>query len=156
MQQPFPRYKVCLFSIWSDPQIVEIEYLQGTCSPIFVVKDFSGLFPHPTIFQLKIQCQHKWRMTFYLTLYIHHIWIYSPSEMVLRLRKNLYFKYFFIRRKFVFCSKRIETIQTIKISIMLWSHSSYQCRQFLLQHKASLLFLTSGSFRELFVFHNSN
>ena len=46
----FPRYKVCLSSMWSNPQIVDIEYLQGICSPIFVVEDFFGLFSRPSIF----------------------------------------------------------------------------------------------------------
>ena len=51
--QSFPRYKVCLFSIWSNLQIVYIEYSQGTCSPIFSVEDSSGLFAHLSIFLLK-------------------------------------------------------------------------------------------------------
>ena len=48
--QSFPRYKVCLSFIWSNPQIVAIEYPQGICSPIFAVEDFSGFFAHPYIF----------------------------------------------------------------------------------------------------------
>ena len=34
-------------------QIVDIEYLQGICSPTFVVEEFSGLFAHPSIFLIK-------------------------------------------------------------------------------------------------------
>ena len=30
--------------------IVDIEYPQGICLPIFVVEDFSGLFTHPSFF----------------------------------------------------------------------------------------------------------
>ena len=30
--------------------MVEIEYLRGMCSPIFVVEEFSGLFAHPSTF----------------------------------------------------------------------------------------------------------
>ena len=51
--QSFPQYKVCLFSIWSNPQIFDIEYPQGICSPIFVAEDFSGLFTHQSILQIK-------------------------------------------------------------------------------------------------------
>ena len=47
-----PRYKVGLFYMWSSAQTVDIEYLQGICSPIFVLH--IHLF-----FKLKIQCQYK-------------------------------------------------------------------------------------------------
>ena len=42
--QSRPKYKVCLFSILSNAHIVDIEYPQGICLPIFVAEDFSGLF----------------------------------------------------------------------------------------------------------------
>ena len=51
--QSSPRYKVCLFSILSKPHIIDIEYPQGICSPIFVVEEFSGLFAYPSIFLIK-------------------------------------------------------------------------------------------------------
>ena len=47
--QPFPRYKVCLFFIWSNPQIVDIEYPQVICSPVLIVENVCGLFVHPSI-----------------------------------------------------------------------------------------------------------
>ena len=47
--QSFPRYKVCLFFIWSNPQIAGTEYPQIICSPVFLVEDFCGLFAHPSI-----------------------------------------------------------------------------------------------------------
>ena len=34
-------------------QIVDIEYPQGICSPIFVVEGFSELFADPSIFLIK-------------------------------------------------------------------------------------------------------
>ena len=57
-----------LVTILSKAYIVDIEYPQGICSPIFVVEEFSGLFTHPSVFcwfffvfvfvfLLKIQCQ---------------------------------------------------------------------------------------------------
>ena len=46
--QSFPRYKVCLFLIWSNPQIAGTEYPQKICSPAFLVEDFRGLFAHPS------------------------------------------------------------------------------------------------------------
>ena len=38
--------------------IVDIEKLDGICSPTFVVDDFSGLVEHPFIFLSKIQDLH--------------------------------------------------------------------------------------------------
>ena len=49
----FPRNKVCLSSMGSNPQIVDIEYPRGICSPIFVVQDLPGLFARPSIFKIK-------------------------------------------------------------------------------------------------------
>ena len=46
----FDQYKLCLFSTWANAKMVGIGYLLGTCSPIFVVEDISGLFTHPSIF----------------------------------------------------------------------------------------------------------
>ena len=40
---------VCL----SNPQIANIEYPQGICSPIFAVEEFSVLFARPSIFLIK-------------------------------------------------------------------------------------------------------
>ena len=48
--QSSPKYKLRLSSIVSKANIVDTEYPQGTCSPIFVVEDFSGLFAYPSIF----------------------------------------------------------------------------------------------------------
>ena len=39
-----------IVSIWSNVQIVDIQYPQGICFSIFVVENFSGLFAHPPIF----------------------------------------------------------------------------------------------------------
>ena len=51
--QSFSRYKVWLFSKWSNDQIVDIEYPQGIFSPISVVEDYSGLFAHSSIILIK-------------------------------------------------------------------------------------------------------
>ena len=40
-------------SILSKAHIVDIEYAQGICLPIFVAEEFSGLFAHPSIFLIK-------------------------------------------------------------------------------------------------------
>ena len=55
--QSFPRYKICLFSIGSNPHIAHIKCPEGTRSPIFIVEDFSGLFAHPSIFLIKDSSQ---------------------------------------------------------------------------------------------------
>ena len=70
--QSFPQYKVYLFSIWTYPQIVDIKYPKGICSPIVAVEDFSGLFEYPSIssnqrFNIRISNVY---MAFYLTSYI--------------------------------------------------------------------------------------
>ena len=41
-----PLYTSCLSSLPSNVHIVDIEYPQEICSPIFVVNDFSGLILH--------------------------------------------------------------------------------------------------------------
>ena len=58
-----------LVTILSKAYIVDIEYPQGICSPIFVVEEFSGLVTPPSVLVflllllllslllLKIQCQ---------------------------------------------------------------------------------------------------
>ena len=54
-----PQYKLCIFSIWLNVHIADVEYLQGTFSPIFAVEDFSGLSAYPSTFWSTIQGQHK-------------------------------------------------------------------------------------------------
>ena len=51
--QSSPRYKVFLFSMLSKDYIVDIEYPQGICSPIFVAEAFSRLFANPFILLIK-------------------------------------------------------------------------------------------------------
>ena len=51
-------FTICLFSMWSNVQTFDVEQSQETCSPIFVVEEFSWLFAH-LFFELKIQYQHK-------------------------------------------------------------------------------------------------
>ena len=48
--QSSPLYKACLFSALSKAYIVDIEYPQEICLPIFAIEDFSRLFAHPSIF----------------------------------------------------------------------------------------------------------
>ena len=58
--QSSPQYKVCLFSTWSNAQIVDTEYQQRIFSPIFAVEEFSELFEHPSIFfSIKDSIQHR-------------------------------------------------------------------------------------------------
>ena len=40
----YSQYKLCLFSIYSNAQIVDINYSQGIYFPIFVVEGFSQIF----------------------------------------------------------------------------------------------------------------
>ena len=42
--QYFPLYTSCLFSMLLDDDIVDIEKLDGICSPAFVMDELSGLF----------------------------------------------------------------------------------------------------------------
>ena len=39
--------------MWSNPQIVDNEYPQGVCLPIFVLEEYLGLFLHRSIFLIK-------------------------------------------------------------------------------------------------------
>ena len=51
--QSLPLYPWCLFSIFLNDDIVEIEKPDGKCSPTFDIDEFSGLFLHPSIFSIK-------------------------------------------------------------------------------------------------------
>ena len=48
--QSSPLYEASLFSALSKAYIVDTEYPQEICLPIFAIEDFSGLFAHPSIF----------------------------------------------------------------------------------------------------------
>ena len=48
--QSFQRYKVCLFFILLNTQIVDTEYSQAICLPIFVNEESFLLFAHPSTF----------------------------------------------------------------------------------------------------------
>ena len=99
--QSFLWYKVCLFSIWSNRQVVDIKYAQGICSPISVVEEFLGLFLHASrsVSRFKVSIND-------IRYFIWH--------------KSFYLVY--LRFKFIFCSKRMKAIQTIKISTMSWCY----------------------------------
>ena len=51
--QSLPLYTSFLFSVLLNDDIVDIKKPDGTCSPTFVVNEFSGLFLHPSIFSIK-------------------------------------------------------------------------------------------------------
>ena len=53
------KYTSCLFSIFLNDDIVDIEQPDGMCSPTFVVNKFSGLLLHHQSVLLKIQDLHK-------------------------------------------------------------------------------------------------
>ena len=53
----------------SNAEIVYIEYPQEICSPIFVVEEFSGLFPHPSTFLNQISIVTINNVAFHLTSY---------------------------------------------------------------------------------------
>ena len=48
--QSLPLYILCLFAMFLNDDIVDIEKLDGICSLTFAVDKFSGLFLHPSIF----------------------------------------------------------------------------------------------------------
>ena len=48
-----PLYTLCLFSIPSNVHILDIEYSQGMCSPIFIADDFVGLLLYTSIFSIE-------------------------------------------------------------------------------------------------------
>ena len=50
----FKDYKTFLYSLFHDIKyICFLGYPEGICSPIFITEEFSGLFPHPSIFLIK-------------------------------------------------------------------------------------------------------
>ena len=50
---PFHNIKYACFLYDQIPKLLDMEYLQGRCSPIFAVEDFSRLFVHHSIFLSK-------------------------------------------------------------------------------------------------------
>ena len=89
--QLFPRYKVCLFSMWSNSQIVDIEYQQRICSSIYAVEELSGLFAHPSIFLIK-DSMSAWLMYVILSDFIYWLSsnISSFSKRIAIPRKSLF------------------------------------------------------------------
>ena len=57
--QSLPLYTSCLLSMLPTEDIVDIEKPDGICSVTFAEDEFSGLFLHPSSFQLYIQDLHK-------------------------------------------------------------------------------------------------
>ena len=53
------KYTSCLFSIFLNDDIVDIEQPDGMCSLTFVLNKFSGLLFNHQSFLLKIQDLHK-------------------------------------------------------------------------------------------------
>ena len=110
--QSFPRYKVCLFSIGSNPQLVDIEYPQGICSPIFVVEELS----------LKIQGQHIWYKVFYPISCIDWILIFYSFLFGITIPQKSLFLHVFSWDLSLFYKELRQFKQ--KITLMFWiTHS---------------------------------
>ena len=50
---PYNLFQDITYVYLSNPQIVNIEYPQGICSPVFAVEEFSVLFSRPSTFLIK-------------------------------------------------------------------------------------------------------
>ena len=64
----FHDIKYVYFLYDQIPQIVDMECPQGICLPIFVVKEFSGLFARPSIFfnqRLKVSVNNIWHFIWF-------------------------------------------------------------------------------------------
>ena len=119
-----PLYASCLYFVPWNVHIIDIECPQGICLPIFVMDDFSKLFLHPYSFnkRFKICMNNRWCLIIFrlliklqcLNFFSRH---YNNTKISI-------FTYFFMRFKFVFCSKRMKTIQTVRIPNILWRYSS--------------------------------
>ena len=117
--QSFPLYTSCLFSIPPNVHIVEIEYLSGTCSPTFFVGDlFKIIFTsiHSFSQRFKICRNNRWCLIRFLVLILlKYVSVVGRHYNTIKI---FIFTYLFMRFKFVFGSKRIKTIQTMKIIYM--------------------------------------
>ena len=120
-----PLYASCLSFVPWNVHIIDIEYPQGICLPIFVMDDFSKLFLHPSILLIK---DSKSALTIDGVLSYFGYWLNSNILISLvgitTTKKSLFSHTFFMRFKFVFCSKRMKTIQTVRIPNILWRYSS--------------------------------
>ena len=52
--ESLPLYTSWLFSMLLNDDIVDIQNPDDTCSVTFVVREFSGLFFHPSVFSIKL------------------------------------------------------------------------------------------------------
>ena len=57
--QSLPLYTSCLFSMFLNEYIVDIEKPDGMCSLTFVAEEFSGLFLHHQFFLLNMEDLHN-------------------------------------------------------------------------------------------------
>ena len=94
--QSSPRYKLYVFFILSNAHIVDIEYPQGICSPIYVAEDFSGLDLQLSIFYQTFI--HGVLSEFIYCLIIIYLSWQSNST------KIFIFTYFFMTFKLIFSS----------------------------------------------------
>ena len=90
--------------ILSNTHIVDVKYPQGINAPIFVIKDFRGLFAHPSIFLIKDSGSAKIMQSvlsdfiYWLNFNILSFWYDKANSQ----------KY--LRLKHIFCSKRMTII----------------------------------------------
>ena len=110
-----PLHAFSLFSILSNVHIVDIEYLQGMCSSISATDDFSVLLSHPfssLITKFEICINNRWYLIrFSVLIKLQYLSVFGSHYNT---AKIFIFIYHFMSFKFVFCTKRMNTMQTIK------------------------------------------
>ena len=94
-----------LFSMLLNGDIVHIKKPDGIYLPTSVVDEFPGSFLHLSIFSIK----HS--LSDFLCWLNSNILTFKRHD---NMTKIFFFRYFFMRLKCDFCSKRMNTIQTIK------------------------------------------
>ena len=99
-------------------------------------------------------CNYKFllliQQIIWLFLAMPSIFTWTIKLCVSKITKSLLFIfiYFLKRFKLIFCSKKMKTIQTIKITIIFWSYSFEQCRKFFTARSSPFSFFSLGSWRD--------
>ena len=120
--QSLPLYTSCLYSILLNDDIVDIEKFRNLMRCVYLlcwIWIFRVIFTSINLFHstFKICVNNKWGFINFLYWLKSNILVFSEA---ITIYKNLYFHILFLcDSTLFFCSKRMKTIQTIKITIIL-------------------------------------
>ena len=119
--QSLPLYTSCLFFMLLYEDIVDIEKPDGICSLAYYYgRIFRIVFTSITLFYQTFKICINNKCCFIRFLILVKCKYFSDFTRHSCTMKIFTFTYSFMQFKFAFCSRRMEAIQTIKISLMFY------------------------------------